>query len=280
VPSEAAERDLLFYFNGNLGGTEQFQNYSFGIRQQLRALYGHLAPRATAYAEEVAPDLPYKNRVIITDVKTSRYSQMLSRSVFCGVMPGWGWSGRFEDAVLHGCIPVILQDEIDAPFDTVLDWRTYALRVPRAQMHTMLERLLAIPERQRLRMQAILDRVWPRFTYAGVVEAEHQRASAEGRKPGPGIKLGRHARGDAVATLLTELKARLHQRRLRKHAEDGTAGLSFPSVAANGMTAGGCEVSKSGVDVSPKLSDGIMATLNTSVMRTDFHGRTVNGWVI
>src|SRR6056297_2755286 len=87
VSVQPAERDLLFYFNGNLGGTEQFQNYSFGIRQQLRTMYGHLAPRATAYADGTAPDVPYRDRVIITDVKTPRYSQMLSRSVFCGVMP-------------------------------------------------------------------------------------------------------------------------------------------------------------------------------------------------
>ena len=34
---------------------------------------------------------------------------LLGASPRVGVMPGWGWSGRFEDAVLHGCIPVLLQ---------------------------------------------------------------------------------------------------------------------------------------------------------------------------
>ena len=39
-----------------------------------------------------------------------------------------------EDAVLHGCIPVILQDGLHTPWESVLDWRAYALRVRRHEM--------------------------------------------------------------------------------------------------------------------------------------------------
>jgi hypothetical protein len=42
--------------------------------------------------------------------QSQHYSTMLMRSVFCLVLPGDGWSARFEDSVLHGCIPVIIQD--------------------------------------------------------------------------------------------------------------------------------------------------------------------------
>ena len=49
------------------------------------------------------------SQVVITDQKTPNYGADLSSSTFCGVLPGWGWSGRMEDAVLHGCIPVIMQ---------------------------------------------------------------------------------------------------------------------------------------------------------------------------
>jgi len=81
--------------------------------------------------------------------------EMLSRSTFCGVvpgwgngsclepsvsllgafprvgvMPGWGWSGRFEDAVLHGCIPVLLQ--VHACLDQLHgDWRVHPPFSPR-----------------------------------------------------------------------------------------------------------------------------------------------------
>ena len=54
----------------------------------------------------------------MTDERARDYGSMLGRSRFCGVLPGWGWSGRFEDAVLHGCIPVVLQDGIHVPWET------------------------------------------------------------------------------------------------------------------------------------------------------------------
>jgi hypothetical protein len=40
------------------------------------------------------------------------YSNLLSRSKFCLALPGDGWSARFEDSVLHGCIPVIIMDNV------------------------------------------------------------------------------------------------------------------------------------------------------------------------
>jgi hypothetical protein len=36
------------------------------------------------------------------------YSELLSSSIFCLVIPGDGWSARMDDATLHGCIPVII----------------------------------------------------------------------------------------------------------------------------------------------------------------------------
>ena len=37
------------------------------------------------------------------------YQQMLSTSKFCLAPAGWGWGGRLKAAVLHGCVPVIVQ---------------------------------------------------------------------------------------------------------------------------------------------------------------------------
>lgn len=36
------------------------------------------------------------------------YSELLSSSSFCLVLPGDGWSARMDDATVHGCIPVII----------------------------------------------------------------------------------------------------------------------------------------------------------------------------
>lgn len=40
------------------------------------------------------------------------YGELLKRSRYCLALPGDGWSARFEDALLHGCIPVIIMDNV------------------------------------------------------------------------------------------------------------------------------------------------------------------------
>ena len=42
------------------------------------------------------------------DVIEGDYSELLASSIFCLVLPGDGWSARMDDAMLHGCIPVII----------------------------------------------------------------------------------------------------------------------------------------------------------------------------
>ena len=42
---------------------------------------------------------------------------------------GDGFSTRAEDAILHGCIPVVIMDNVDPVFATILDWDSFSVRV-------------------------------------------------------------------------------------------------------------------------------------------------------
>ena len=42
---------------------------------------------------------------------------------------GDGWSARAEDAVLHGCVPVVIMDRVHAVFEPELDWAAFSIRV-------------------------------------------------------------------------------------------------------------------------------------------------------
>ena len=55
-------------------------------------------------------DWAAKHKIYIGNGEMVRgpYSEHLLRSRFCLVLPGDGWSPRAEDAVLHGCIPVVV----------------------------------------------------------------------------------------------------------------------------------------------------------------------------
>mmetsp|Transcript_31797 Transcript_31797/g.57779 ORF Transcript_31797/g.57779 Transcript_31797/m.57779 type:complete len:200 (+) Transcript_31797:4396-4995(+) len=94
------------------------------------------------------------------------YSHQLARSKFCAVMPGDGFSARFEDAVLHGCIPVIIQDHVHVSFESILDIDSFAIRIPQSALNEHLPYvLLGISDEQVERMQRKLGSVYHRFAY-------------------------------------------------------------------------------------------------------------------
>ncbi|KAG2455017.1 hypothetical protein HYH02_000842 [Chlamydomonas schloesseri] len=156
VGAPTRERDLLFFFRGDVGKRRQ-PNYSRGVRQAI-------------YRAAKEGDWATKHKFFIgghDDIK-GEYSNMLGRAKFCLVAPGDGWSARMEDAVLHGCIPVIIADGVHAVFESILDIDDFGLRIPQDQVPRILDILLAVPARAIRSKQAHLGRVWQRFRYASI----------------------------------------------------------------------------------------------------------------
>ena len=77
-----------------------------------------------------------------------RYAADMSSSKFCGVFPGNGWSGRMEEAILHGCIPLIIQDDILVPFETSLDISQFAIRYERSKLGQLIEFLKSVSDEE------------------------------------------------------------------------------------------------------------------------------------
>lgn len=75
---------------------------------------------------------------------------------------GDGWSGRAEDAVLHGCVPVIVQDDVHAPFESLLDYDGFSIRVTERQVGQLAKILAAVPPKQLQQLQQNLRQVWHR----------------------------------------------------------------------------------------------------------------------
>lgn len=63
---------------------------------------------------------------------------------------------------LSSCIPVIIVDEVDVSFESVLDYTAFALRIPQADAERLPQILQAIPEERRQEMRRNLARVWQR----------------------------------------------------------------------------------------------------------------------
>ncbi len=53
---------------------------------------------------------------------------------FLSHWPGDGWSSRAEDAILHGCIPVVIMDEVHAVYESILDWDMFSVRIKESEI--------------------------------------------------------------------------------------------------------------------------------------------------
>jgi hypothetical protein len=196
-------RPTLAYFSGNLARNEPLK-YSRGVRHRLVSSFDG------------------KPGWMLVSGRGARYSHDLRSSQFCIVPPGGdGWSSRVDDAVRHGCIPVIVMDNVHLPFESVLRYEAFALRVPEADVPKLDQILRAIPGGRRRAMRAAMRSVWTRFAYASAVlddEAYLPARASDGRtlpRPGEVVQLREQmrARGlerapDAIETVLMVLHAR------------------------------------------------------------------------
>lgn len=56
------------------------------------------------------------------------HQELLRSAIFCGAMPGDGYSARLEDSLMNGCIPVIIQDYVHLAFESYLDFDAFSIR--------------------------------------------------------------------------------------------------------------------------------------------------------
>lgn len=78
---------------------------------------------------------------------------------------GWGWGQRVFEAVLSGCIPVVMQSDNAQPFEHILPWRRFAVLLNESHIPSLHEILAAIPQARVEAMQRTLSCVWPRLTF-------------------------------------------------------------------------------------------------------------------
>ncbi|GBF90959.1 exostosin-like glycosyltransferase [Raphidocelis subcapitata] len=156
------ERDILLFHKGRMGERD-LSTYSRGVRQKILAL-----------AKQ--HDWAGRYRIFVSgyDGLDGDYSEQLARSVFCLVAAGDGWTSRFDDAVLHGCIPVIVIDRVVGPWGHQLRWSAFSVRVAEADAERLPELLTAIPEARVRAMQRTLATVWRRFAWMSHPELHRQ----------------------------------------------------------------------------------------------------------
>ncbi|KAG0618214.1 hypothetical protein M758_4G047000 [Ceratodon purpureus] len=209
------DRPTLFYFNGRLGNAYENgrpeHSYSMGIRQRVAAEFGSQPDKNGKLGRQVADD------VVVQSKRRPEYKLDLSRSRFCGVFPGDGWSGRMEDSILNGCIPVIIQDGIHLPFENVLDYESFTVRIAEDDIPNLTTILRAINETDVDSMLAAIRGMWQRFTYHSTVKLEAKRQKLTRNVENTWASVYNTLTGDdAFSTFIQVLHYKLHSDKWRR----------------------------------------------------------------
>eukprot|EP00850_Spirogloea_muscicola_P024232 SM000505S17661 [mRNA] locus=s505:112:3996:+ [translate_table: standard] len=211
------ERTNLFYFAGNLGfryhdGRPE-KDYSMGIRQKVARLFGSTPDKDGLLG------LLAEAGVVVLNGHAEDYSQGLSASRFCGVFPGDGFSARMEDAILHGCIPVIVQDGIHLPYENFLDYSSFTVRIAEEDICKLVTILKAYSDEEVEQMWGVVQNVWQRWSWHSVLHFETERQLALARPSDHWIdELDILSNDDALSTLFQILHYKLYHDRWRVDA--------------------------------------------------------------
>lgn len=96
--------------------------------------------------------------------KVLRYPEVLTEANFCLVIRAarLGQS-TLSDALMTGCIPVVVADEYVLPFSEVLDWKRAALHIREDDLHNLVKVISGISNARmgEMRQQALL--LWERY---------------------------------------------------------------------------------------------------------------------
>ena len=65
--------------------------------------------------------------------------------MFCLCPRGWSpWTLRAYQAMMVGCIPVILADEIELPFENSLSWSTLTVKIRESEASQVRQKLVSV----------------------------------------------------------------------------------------------------------------------------------------
>mmetsp|Transcript_13242 Transcript_13242/g.31348 ORF Transcript_13242/g.31348 Transcript_13242/m.31348 type:complete len:288 (+) Transcript_13242:280-1143(+) len=151
IELESKPRKHLAYFRGTIFHKAGW-SYSKGLRPKLHSLF------------ENETDIIYGNKEKGCDRPC--YHREMSESTFCLNPLGWSpWTLRFYQALMTRCIPVVIADDIEFPFEDEIDYTKLAIKVPEKDVDDLVSLMRNMPEHQKAALRAEGDKHWLKFTY-------------------------------------------------------------------------------------------------------------------
>jgi len=153
TPTEKDFQHLLFFsgkMNLNWG-----RAYALGVRQAIyRAHRNDSRLLIMTFDNGVQEKLPFERHV-------ANYAE----SKFCLAPAGYGFSSRQYECVLVGCVPIVIQDDVEMALEEVLPWRRFGLRLNFSDIPILPELLAKVPASHVARLRRGLGCIWPRMLW-------------------------------------------------------------------------------------------------------------------
>ncbi|KAG2502219.1 hypothetical protein HYH03_000705 [Edaphochlamys debaryana] len=146
-----AKKNVLFFFSGDIRHHEP--EFSGGVRQALSALLSN----------HTFPDVVYKGG--FQPMSPGEYEDLLRRTKFCLAPYGHGWGIRLTHALMHACVPVIIQDRVRQPYEDMLHYPDFSVRVSKFDLPRLVDTLRAIPDSDILQLMRENARVYRAFLW-------------------------------------------------------------------------------------------------------------------
>ena len=151
--AEASFKRVLFFsgkMNFNWG-----RHYSLGVRQAVyRAHRRHPDVLIMTFDKGVQEKLPL-----------SMHVENYASAKFCLAPAGYGFSSRQYEAVLVGCVPIVIQDGVEMAFEETLPWERFSIRLNFSEIPALPYILEMVPPHVVARMRRGLACIWPRMVW-------------------------------------------------------------------------------------------------------------------
>ncbi|KAK9789922.1 hypothetical protein WJX73_004978 [Symbiochloris irregularis] len=131
VEAISAVKNHTLFFTG--GVLEDQPEYSHGVRQIIYKLFknesGFLLREKVKGIDPMGPEVMF---------------QEMGRSHFCLAADGFGWGVRLKLAIKLACIPLVVHDNVQVPFQDILPYQDFAIRIPPHMIYRLPEILQTV----------------------------------------------------------------------------------------------------------------------------------------
>lgn len=106
--------------------------YSNGVRQQLSQIYTEMTERT-----------PNQQALVIkSGTSGAKYAVEMQNARIGICARGWApWTTRLQDVMNSDTIPLIIADEIVLPYENLLDWRAFAMKINESNLHSLVRQV-------------------------------------------------------------------------------------------------------------------------------------------